>query len=291
MSQNVTAWPAVTSVHLPGLAVIMRPLSYLLIVVSTLGAAPLAAQSVAAGASLGTAKLTAQRSEQAFTGVLQLPATSWLTLSATPSVVHVKDVVNGRAITSNGLADLPLSASASKTLPGPSEPTLAAALTVDLPTGNAACGLGSGQTSAGLDVGFELSPGKLHLSADASRSISNVTSLSTLSAPRATSLLLGGGYDVASDWRADASLGFDLGQSDSTQALSRMLGGGLSHDLGGSLELTLDGSVGLTSSSPKWVLTIGIGSAFSSTSPVSLTAPLKRLRTGFTGSAKGGKSC
>jgi hypothetical protein len=110
-----------------------------------------------------------------------------------------------------------------------------------------------------------------------------------LSAPRATSLLLGGGYDVAPDWRADLSLGIDVGQADSTQALSRVVGGGVSHRLG-SMALTLDGSVGLTSGSPKWVLSLGLGSVFAGTSPVGLSAPLRRLKSGFTGGVNRGST-
>jgi len=55
-----------------------------------------------------------------------------------------------------------------------------AALTIVLPTGNAACGLGNGVTSEGLDIGFGASPNaKLHVSADASRSLSHASSQST----------------------------------------------------------------------------------------------------------------
>lgn len=251
----------------------------------TLGATSLAAQtSLAAGVTAGSAKLSDQRSEQAVSGVLQVQTTPWLSLSAVPSFVHVSDMVSGRAVSSNGIGDLPLSAAAMHTFPGPHSPTIAAALTVMLPTGNASCGLGNGVTSEGLDIGLGASPNpKLHLSADASRSISHVSSQSTLSAPRATSLLLGGGYEVSPGWRADLSLGIDVGESDSTQALSRVVGGGVSHRLGGSVALTLDGSVGLTSGSPKWVLSLGLGSVFASTSPVGLNAPLRRLKSGFTG--------
>jgi hypothetical protein len=256
-----------------------------LVLAATLCPTSLAAQGAAsAGVSAGSAQLSDQRAEQALTGVLMLQAAPWLSLSATPSVVHVKDVVSGRAVSSNGLGDLPLSAAAAHAFSTPGAPTIAAALTIVLPTGSAACGLGSGETSAGIDVGLGMSPNaKVHLSTDASRSVSHASSQSTLSAPRATSLLLGGGYDLAPTWRADASLGFDVGQADSTQALSRVLGGGVTHRLGGGLALTLDGSVGLTSASPKWALTIGLGTVFAGASPAALTAPLKRLRTDFTG--------
>jgi hypothetical protein len=262
----------------------MRILPCWFVLCITLGAGSLAAQSqVSAGVTVGSAKLTDQRSERALSGVLQLQATPWLSLSTVPSFVHVSDVVRGTAVSSSGMGDLPLSAAATHSFPGPGGPTIAAALTIVLPTGNAACGLGTGTTSTGLDIGVGASPDpKLHLSADASRSLSNASSQSTLSAPRATSLLLGGGYDVAPDWRADLSLGIDVGQSDSTQALSRVAGGGLTHRLGGSMALTLDGSVGLTAGSPKWVLSVGFGSSFAGTSPVGLSAPLHRLKSSFT---------
>lgn len=258
----------------------------------TLAATSLAAQtSLTGGVTAGSAKLSDQRSERALSGVLQLQTTPWLSLSVVPSYVHVSDVVRGSAVSSSGLGDLPFSAAVTRAFPAAGAPTIAAALTVVLPTGNAACGLGNGVTSEGLDIGFGASPNaKLHVSADASRSLSNASSQSTLSAPRATSLLLGGGYDVSPTWRGDLSLGIDVGQSDSTQALSRVVGGGVSHRVGGSMALTLDGSVGLTSGSPKWVLSIGLGSVFAGTSPVGLSAPLKRLRSGFTGGVRGNKT-
>jgi len=250
-----------------------------------LGAASLAAQSsLAAGVTAGSAKLSDQRSEQALSGVLQLQAKPWLTLSVVPSFVHVSDSAKGGSVSSNGIGDLPFSAAAVHAFPTAGAPTIAAALTIVLPTGNAACGLGNGVTSEGLDIGVGASPNaKLHVSADASRTLSHASSQSTLSAPRATSLLLGGGYDFASSWRGDVSLGIDVGQSDSTQALSRVVGGGVSHRLGSSLAFTVDGSVGLTSGSPKWVLSLGLGSVFAGTSPVGLSAPLRRLKSGFTG--------
>ena len=255
------------------------------VIALTFSATSLAAQTpLAAGVTVGSAKLSDQRSERAVSGVLQLQARPWLTLSVVPSFVHATDVSKGSSVSSNGIGDLPFSAAATRVFSGAGAPTIAAALAIVLPTGNAACGLGNGVTSEGLDIGFGASPNaKLHVSADASRSLSHASSQSTLSAPHATSLLVGGGYDVSPSWRAGLSLGIDVGQSDSTQALSRVIGGGVSHRVGSAMALTLDGSVGLTAGSPKWVLSIGLGSVFTGTSPVALSAPLKRLRSGFTG--------
>src|SRR5207244_1457107 len=75
--------------------------------------------SLSAGLTAGSAKLTDRRSEQALSGVLMLQATPWLSLSALPSIVHVSDTVSGRAVTSNGLGDLSLSAPQLHSFPAP----------------------------------------------------------------------------------------------------------------------------------------------------------------------------
>ena len=255
-----------------------------------LGGIRLAAQSpVTAGVTVGTVKLSDARSEQALTGVLRYQPTPWLGLSAMPGTVHVTDVINGRSVSSSGFGDLPLSADAFHAFATPGSPVVAAALTVVLPAGNAACGLGSGETSLGLDVGAGVSPSRrLRVSADASRSVSGLSSQSALAAPHATSLRAEAGYDISSRWTADVSLGADVGRSDSTQALSRVLGAGASHVLAGSVALALDGSVGLSAASPKWTLAVGVGTAFTGISPVSPSSSLQRLKSAFGGGVSRG---
>ena len=55
-------------------------------------AAPLGAQTpLAAGVSVGSAKLNDQRSERVLSGVVQWQTTPWLSLSVLPSFVHVSD--------------------------------------------------------------------------------------------------------------------------------------------------------------------------------------------------------
>jgi len=260
-----------------------------LILLALLPATPLRAQGpLAVGVTAGAVQLTPQRSEQAVTGILQLQARSWLSFSATPSFVHVSDVVSSKPVSSNGVGDLPLSADAFHVFSTPGSPVLGAALTVVLPTGNAACGLGSGETSVGLDLGAGASPSpRLHLAADASRSIGGLSAQSLLSAPRATSLRGAASYDLSPRWTTNVSLGADVGQVDSTQALSRTLGAGLTHAVG-PLTLTLDASVGLSTASPKWALSVGLGRVFAGTSPVSPSSGLRRLKSNFTGGVSRG---
>ena len=258
----------------------MRTVVGCLLFCSALGAASLAAQaSVTAGATVGSAKLSDSRSEQALTGVVRYQATPWLGLSVMPAEVHVADVISGRTVSSSGLGDVPLTADAFHAFATPGSPVVAAALTVVLPAGNASCGLGSGNTSVGLDLGAGVSPSqRLRLSADASRSVSGLSAQSALAAPHATSLRAEAGYDITPRWTADLSLGADIGRSDSTQALSRVLSAGAIHVLTGSVALALDGSVGLSAASPKWTLAVGVGTAFTGISPVSPSSSLRRLK-------------
>ncbi len=259
----------------------MKPTAASLILLFALGATAAAAQSGAsAGVTAGAAKLSDTRSEQTLTGILQLQPRPWLTLSAIPSLVHVSDNVSGRAVSSSGPGDLPLVAGAATTFRAAWSPSVGAALIVTLPVGDAACGLGAGETAVGANVAAGLSPtDRLHVWAGASRNVSGLATQSTLSAPRSTALRVDAGYDVARRWRASASFAADVGQADSTQALSRMIGAGAAYAIAGPLMLVIDGSHGLTSSSPRWVLSLGVGTAFASTSLVSPTSPLQRQQT------------
>jgi len=251
-----------------------------------------AAQSrIDGGVSAGAVKLSDHRSEQALSGILEYEPTSWLSLYATPAVVHVSDDVSGRTVSSSGLADLPLVAAVSYTSATPWSPTLGAALTAVLPTGNASCGLGNGTAAAGMDVGVGLSPGAAHLSADASRRLSGVSAQSSLNAPKATTLRFEAGYDVSPRWTGTASVGVDVGTVDSTQALTRVIGLGVRHTLARALMITVDGSHGLTAASPKWVLSVGVGTAFAGASPVAPTAPLRRIKSTFSGGGTGKIGC
>jgi hypothetical protein len=254
-------------------------------------ASPVAAQSpIGVGTSAGVVKLTDQRSEEALSGVLEYEPNPWLSLYAIPTVLHVSDNVNGRAVSTSGLGDLPLVVAASYTSHTAGSPTAGAALVAVLPTGNAACGLGNGQTAAGMDLGVEVSPGQAHLAVDASRSLSGVSAQSSLDAPKATTLHFEAGYDVAPRWTSTASVGVDVG-SDSTQALSRVIGAGVRHTLAHSLMVTIDGSHGLTAASPRWILSVGFGTAFGGSSPVTPTTPLRRMKTTFGTGSRGKIGC
>lgn len=256
------------------------------------GASPAAGQDstsagagLLAGISFGAAKITTLRTERALSGSLAYQPRPWLTFSATPTFIRATEDSAGTSFTSSGVGDLPLGVAVERDLPGDWSPTVAASLGVTLPTGSTQCGLGSGETSVGLDLGAGVSPADpLHVTVGASRSLSGLSSQSALTAPKATSLSMDASLDLAEGWTASVSFSGDFGQVDSTQALSRALGFGASHSLGKRLAVTLDGSAGLTAGSPRWALSLGIGTTFSGISPVGANSPFHRLKGTFVGS-------
>jgi hypothetical protein len=205
-------------------------------------------------------------------------------VSVIPSGVRVAETLNRRSLSRSGLADLPVAVAASYTFPAAWSPDVGAGLTVTLPTGSASCGLGSGLTSVGVNAGVGVAPiDPVHLSVDASRSLTGGIAQSVLTAPHATWVGSAASLALSNRWTATLSVGADLGHGDSTRLLGREVGGGVSYALAGPLVLTLDASHGVTAAPPKWVLSIGLGTAFAGTSPVIPMAPLRRLRTTFVG--------
>jgi hypothetical protein len=246
---------------------------------------PLSAQSaVSAGLATGLARFSDMRSEQVLTAIVQVRPKPWFSLSAIPSLVDVSDSVGGQTTSHSGLVDLPLVLAADHSLRGAWSPVVGAALIATLPLGNTSCGLGSGEMGLGVDGGIGVAPAdRWRLSASASHSIGGLGSQSALSAPRATALRVESEYDVTSRWMASLAFGADVGPFDSTQALSRVIGAGAAYRVAGPLELTVDATRGLTSASPQWVFSVGIGTVFAGASPVDPSSPLRRLKTGFVG--------
>jgi len=259
----------------------------LVVAVSLFGTVRSAAQTpVGAGLTVGAARLSDKRSERVMTGVLQIRPAPWLTVSVIPSVVRVANDTSGTSASSGGLGDLPLVAGAAVTLPARWSPTIGGALIMSLPTGDAACGLGSGQTTFGIDAGVGIAPtANLRFSADASRNLSGLAGQSSLTPSQATAVRLEAAADVAPRWTIGLSVGADVGSGDSTQALTRIAGAGITHAIAGALAVTVDASHGLTTASPRWVVSVGLGTVFSGISPVAPTSPLRRLQRSFGGAA------
>jgi hypothetical protein len=237
---------------------------------------------VRAGVAVGVVSLSNTRSEEALTTTLEYDPTSWLSFSVFPSGVRISEspATGGRSVSRSGLTDLPVSAAASYTFPTRLSPSLGAGVTVTLPTG--VCGLGTGLTNVGVNAGIGIAPlDPLRLSVDASRSLNGSVSQSALVPAQATWVSSDASVTLSDRWTANVSYGTALGVPDSM--VTREVGGGLSYTIAGPLALTLDASHGLTRGSPRWVFSMGFGTAFTGISPVTPTAPLRRLRTTFVG--------
>jgi len=128
-----------------------------------------------------------------------------------PTIIHhLSDMVQGAAVSTTASAICPSRPPSRARSPRPARPQCRGA--DDRPShGQRRLRLGNGVTSEGPRHRFgRVPPREAARSADAKPELSHASSQSTLSAPRATSLLLGGGYDVAPSWRADLSLGIDV---------------------------------------------------------------------------------
>jgi len=237
------------------------------------------------GITAGMVRFNTQRSERAFSGTLQYQPKDWLSFDVTPAYLSASLDSAGVTYTSTGIGDLPISASVSKGFDDAFwSPDLGLGLELTLPTGSTACGLGSGSAGLGLDLGAGFSPvDPLHLYINASRSLSGLSSASSLDAPQATSLSLEASYQVTPRFSAGLSFGGDFGHADSTQALSRSIGGGASWSIKGPLAFSLGASHGLTTGSAKWALSLGFGTAFAGTNPVNPDTPARLLKHVFSG--------
>lgn len=243
------------------------------------------------GVSGGAAKLNDLQKDQTLTATLQWQVRPWLGFSVAPGYIHAENDSGGIAYTSTGFGDLPIGADLSYSFDdAPWSPDIGTSLTMTLPTGLQRCGLGTGNTGVGLDLGVGVQPiDPLHVAVTTSRDLTGQGAASLLDPPHATSLSFEGSYDLSPRVTAGLSFGGDFGTPDSGETLPRTIGGGATiHLPHGPFAFAVSGSHSLTSGSPKWALTIGFGTAFAGTDPVGLNSPLHLLKHALNGSVNRG---
>lgn len=223
-------------------------------------------------ARAATLSLTDSVSLGALSGVLEYRALGWLRVGAAPTLVRATT----GATTTSGFGDLPLALETSQEWDTALHPELGASLILTLPTGNAACGLGNGQTGVGMTLGAGLSPSEgVHVSADASRSFEGAITLSSLRHPQSTWIDVDGDLDVAPHWTVSLTVGGDVGGADSGAA-DREVGGGVSYAVSGSLNLTVDVTHRVAGTAPRWGLALSLGTAATAISPLNSLSPVGR---------------
>jgi hypothetical protein len=257
----------------------MRTGSLALVLLPTLVAGLARAQESKASPWTGSARaatlsLTDTTSLGALSGVLEYRALAWLRLGAAPTLVRATT----GATTTSGFGDLPLALEASHEWSTALHPDLGASVILTLPTGNAACGLGNGQTGVGMSLGAGIGPAEgVHLSADASRSFQGAITLSSLRHPQATWIDVNGDLDVAPHWTVSLTVGGDVGGADSGAA-DREVGGGVSYAVTGSLNVTVEGTHRVAGTAPRWGMAVSIGTATTGISPLNSLSPVGRER-------------
>lgn len=249
-------------------------------------------QAVTWGAIGGAAGLPGDASMQAASALFEFKPVSWLTLSANPAVDHVTvPSTTGGSVSSTGPTDLPLGISAAHSLPNtPLSPTLGAGIEVSLPTGNSSTGLGSGQTGVAGELGAGISPtDNLSLDLNLWHPFAGDGINGAIDAPRATSIDVEAGYDWTERFNTSIGYSTDVGPADSGTVLPQSIAAGFVFAFAKPLALTVNGSHGITSGAPRWLISVGIGTAFSGLNPVGPNSLFGRLRHGLGHGANRGK--
>src|SRR3954469_3666528 len=113
------------------------------------------------GVAGGALSYQGGRQEQAVGAVLRWVTAPWLSFSATPTTVHVREPsttgVGGFSATT-GMVDLPLDATLSHEFKAPWSPGVALELGMSLPVGDTASGFGAGKAGYSAGAGFGFSP-------------------------------------------------------------------------------------------------------------------------------------
>jgi len=227
--------------------------------------------------------------EDVLTGVLQFQPRPWLTLGVAPTGARVAPPDTSAY---SGFGDLPVSLGLSKQWAGAASPAIGAAFQLTLPTGTTTGGIGSRDVGWAADVGagFAPRPGAyLFFNADQALTPARIGFARSV---RSTSLGADGSLNLSDRVSVTAALTADVARSDTIAPLTRTAGAGLGFGLGGAARLMVDGSVGLNDQSPRWQLSIGLGTAFAGLSPVGLGNSFERVKSAFgqsTAKVRGGK--
>jgi hypothetical protein len=230
------------------------------------------------------------RQEQAVGAVLRWVTTPWLSLSATPTAVHVRQpsaTVVGSVEGTTGIVDLPMDATVSHEFKAPWSPGVALALGVSLPVGDTATGFGAGKMGYSTSVGFGFSPAeRLWVHLGAGKSLTDVAMQSAFASGSGWGDA-SAGVSVTERFSVSGGYSTDFGAVDSTVGHSTSLDGGFAVVVKGPTTLNVNASHGMSGVAPRWSLAIGLGTAFPYLTHVGAGSPIDALRGTFGGGTHG----
>ena len=250
------------------------------------GAKPLPFQ---VGVAAGALSYEGGRQEQALGAVARWLATPWLSLSATPTMVHVKEpstLTAGAFDGRSGIVDLPLEATIQHAFKASWSPAVALALGVSLPLGDSATGFGAGRAGYSASGGLGFSPSsRVWVYLGAGRSLTDVAMQSAFSSGSGWGDV-SAGVSVTDRIGVSGGVSTDIGAVDSTVGHSRALNGGVSYVVRGPTTVNVNASRGVSGLAPSWSLAIGFGTAFPYLSRLG-AGPLGALGDTFGGGTHG----
>lgn len=242
------------------------------------------------GVAGGALSYEGGRQEQAVGAVLRWVTTPWLSLSATPTAVHVRQpsvTAVGGYDARTGMVDLPLDATISHEFKAPWSPGVALEFGVSLPVGDTASGFGAGKAGYSAGAGFGFSPAeRLWVHLGAGRSLTDV-GMQTAFASGSGWGDASAGVSITERFSVSGGYSTDFGAVDSTVGHSRSIDGGLALVVKGPTTLNVNASHGVSGVAPRWSLAIGLGTAFPYLTHVGAGTPIDALRNTFGGGTHG----
>jgi hypothetical protein len=241
------------------------------------------------GVAGGALSYEGGRQEQALGAVLRWVTTPWLSVSATPTGVHVREpsASVGAYQTASGIVDLPVEAELSHGFHAPWSPGVGFALGVSLPLGDTATGFGAGKMGYSASAGLGFSPSErvwVHLGAG--RSLTDVAMQSAFTSGSGWGDA-SAGLSVTDRFEVSGGYSTDLGAVDSTVGHSTSVNGGLSYVVRGPTTFNLNASHGVSGLAPRWSIALGLGTAFPYLNHLGAGSPIDQLRDTFGGGTHG----
>jgi hypothetical protein len=242
------------------------------------------------GVAGGALSYEGGRREQAVGAVLRWVTTPWLSFSATPTAVHVREpsaALPGSFEGTAGVVDLPVDATLSHDFNVLWNPGVALGLGVSLPLGDTASGFGAGRAGYSASVGLGFSPAErvwVHLGAG--RSLTDVAMQSAFTSGSGWGDA-SAGVSLTERFSVSGGYGTDIGGVDSTVGHSTSVNGGFAVVVKGPTTLNVNASHGMSGLAPRWSLAIGLGTAFPYLNHLGAGSPIDQLRETFGGGTHG----
>ena len=207
------------------------------------------------------------------------PAT-WASVAVNPSYAIATNTRRTATVGRFNLSSVPVELDGSHEFASVLHPELGLSLGAEFPVSMAA---DSGTTShrpsysAGLGLGITPIP-HVHLNGDANRDLDPSAARELFSAGSATSV--SGGVSIDAGSRLTMGVGFsgDVGTAAPGDTLARSIGGNAALALAGPFTLTFDGSHGLQGDTPRWTISVGVGTAFAGVATIGPASALSRMR-------------